>query len=92
MSALFNRLRAELDRQLGRTGTEDYVVRGFRVVVENTRPDIATPTVLARLDEALELIERHQPVIRAPAARLRASSGSCALLVAAPTSQRRARF
>ena len=61
MSALFNRLRAELDRQLGRTGTEDYVVRGFRVVVENTRPDIATSTVLGRLDEALELIERHQP-------------------------------
>ncbi len=36
-------------------------VRGFSVVVENGRPDIATTTVLARLDEALGLIERYQP-------------------------------
>jgi hypothetical protein len=61
MSGLFDRLRAELDRRVGRTGPEEHAVRGFRVVVENTRPDIATPTVLARLDEALGLIERHQP-------------------------------
>jgi hypothetical protein len=38
-----------------------YSVRGFHVEVENTRPDIATSAVLARLDEALELIERYQP-------------------------------
>jgi hypothetical protein len=31
------------------------------VSVENTRPDIATADVLARLDEALALIERYQP-------------------------------
>jgi hypothetical protein len=36
-------------------------IRGIPVVVENTRPDIATPDVLARLDEALALIERYQP-------------------------------
>ena len=30
-------------------------------MVENTRPDIATRDVIIRLDEALELIERHQP-------------------------------
>lgn len=36
-------------------------MRGFTVVVENTRPDIATTGVLARLDESLALIERHQP-------------------------------
>lgn len=36
-------------------------VRGFRVVVENSRPDIATPDVLSRLDEALGLIELYQP-------------------------------
>ncbi len=36
-------------------------MRGFRVVVDNTRPDIATPPVLARLDEALALIEQYQP-------------------------------
>ncbi|MHB1222677.1 MAG: hypothetical protein ACYC2G_01320 [Gemmatimonadaceae bacterium] len=40
---------------------ELHEVRGFRVVVENGRPDIDTTTVLARLDEALELVERHQP-------------------------------
>jgi hypothetical protein len=36
-------------------------LRGIQVVVENTRPDIATPDVVARLDEALALIERYQP-------------------------------
>jgi hypothetical protein len=36
-------------------------IRGIKVVVENTRPDIATPDVLARLDEALGLIEKYQP-------------------------------
>lgn len=36
-------------------------MRGFSVVVENTRPDIATPDVLHRLDESLALIERYQP-------------------------------
>lgn len=40
---------------------ETHDVRGFRVVVENGRPDIATATVLARLDEALALVERYQP-------------------------------
>ncbi len=38
-----------------------YRLRGIPVVVENTRPDIATPDVLSRLDEALALIERYQP-------------------------------
>jgi hypothetical protein len=41
--------------------SETHEVRGFRVVVENSRPDIATSDVLARLEEALDLIERHQP-------------------------------
>ncbi len=40
---------------------ETYSVRGFRVLVENTRPDITTAEVLARLDEALALIEQYQP-------------------------------
>src|SRR5688500_17416475 len=40
---------------------EVHEVRGFRVVVENTRADIATADVLDRLDEALALAERHQP-------------------------------
>ena len=40
---------------------EIHHIRGFRVVVENTRPDIATFDVLTRLDEALGLIEKYQP-------------------------------
>ena len=36
-------------------------VHGVRVVVENTRPDVATPAVLERLDEALGLVEHYQP-------------------------------
>ena len=39
----------------------DCEVFGFSVGVENTRPDIATPVVIARLDEALRLIDRYQP-------------------------------
>jgi hypothetical protein len=45
----------------GAAAADVHSVRGFRVVVENTRPDIATADVLARLDEALALIERYQP-------------------------------
>lgn len=40
---------------------ESFVVRGFEVVVENSRPDIRTRDVLERLDESLALIERAQP-------------------------------
>lgn len=36
-------------------------VRGFTVVVDNTRPDIRTEDVLTRLDESLALVERYQP-------------------------------
>ena len=41
--------------------SEIHQVRGFQVVVENTRPDIATSDVLERLGEALDLIDRYQP-------------------------------
>src|SRR5258705_497389 len=41
--------------------TSRHEVRGIPVVVENTRPDIDTPDVLARLDRTLELIERVVP-------------------------------
>lgn len=40
---------------------EQYEVRAFPVIVDNSRPDIQTSVVLRRLDEALALIERHQP-------------------------------
>lgn len=42
-------------------GMERHQIRGFEVIVENTRPDIETKRVLARLDESLALIERYQP-------------------------------
>jgi hypothetical protein len=62
MSGFFTRLRAALSPEDGPAAAQEtYTVRGFHVVVENTRPDIETPTVLARLDEALALIETHQP-------------------------------
>jgi hypothetical protein len=60
MGGLFDELQQRMARWLGqRLGVVN--VRGFTVVVDNTRPDISTADVLARLDEALELIERHQP-------------------------------
>lgn len=40
---------------------EQYTVRGFPVVVQNTRPDIATPYALERLGAALDLIESYAP-------------------------------
>lgn len=43
------------------TPVESHVMHGIPVSVENTRPDIATADVLARLDDALALIERYQP-------------------------------
>jgi hypothetical protein len=56
---ILDRLRSLLGTEAG--GAEQHVVRGFPVVVENTRPDIDTAVVLRRLDEALALIERYQP-------------------------------
>lgn len=61
VAALFTRLQQGLSRLIGdRLGILHHV-RGFRVVVDNTRPDIATPDVVQRLDEALALIEQYQP-------------------------------
>ena len=42
-------------------GSAIHEVRGFRVIVENSRPDISTSDVLARLEDSLELIDQHQP-------------------------------
>lgn len=53
-----------LDRLVGALGAHLGIlhkVRGFRVVVDNTRPDISTDDVLARLNESLALIEKYQP-------------------------------
>lgn len=40
---------------------EEHQVRGFRVVVENSRPDIETAAVLARLNDALALVAQYEP-------------------------------
>jgi hypothetical protein len=57
----FDRLIDRLLRKLGAPRAEQHTIHGFDVLVDNTRPDIATEAVLARLDEALALVERHQP-------------------------------
>jgi hypothetical protein len=44
-----------------RPAPAEYDVRGIRILVNNTRPDIETHDVLARLDRALALIERYVP-------------------------------
>lgn len=38
-----------------------HALHGFGVLVENTRDDIPTEAVIDRLEEALALIDRHQP-------------------------------
>lgn len=60
MSGFLSKLRS-FWQPAGTQRIEQYEVRGFDVVVDNTRPDIETPAVLRRLDEALGLIERYQP-------------------------------
>jgi hypothetical protein len=61
MAGTIDKLLAALFGRSADPVAEEHVVRGFKVLVENTRPDIATSRVLARLDEALALIERWQP-------------------------------
>jgi hypothetical protein len=54
---LLDRLRAAI----APSGSSSHTVRGFRVVLENSRPDIDSAAVIARLDDALGLIEQYQP-------------------------------
>lgn len=55
---LVGRLRGRAEPE----GATRHTVRGFAVLVDNSaRPDISPDVVLARLDEALALIERFQP-------------------------------
>lgn len=56
---MLHRIFDALARRL--TGVDSYRLHGIRVDVENTRTDIATADVLARLDEALALVATHQP-------------------------------
>src|SRR5947209_1201268 len=54
-------IRRFLDKISGAPPRQELELRGLHVVVENSRPDIETARVIARLDEALALIERYQP-------------------------------
>ncbi|MDB4906143.1 MAG: hypothetical protein JWO05_927 [Gemmatimonadetes bacterium] len=61
MFSLVTTLRTRIGRWLAQGSCDVHEVRGFRVVVENSRPDIETSAVLARLDEALALLEELEP-------------------------------
>jgi hypothetical protein len=57
---MFSKLKTIL-RRAGADLPEHRTVREFSVTLINTRPDIDSEDVFARLDAALGLIERHQP-------------------------------
>ena len=57
---MFSTLKTFL-RRAGAELPEDRVIRGLPVTLINTRPDIDSESVFARLDAALALIERYQP-------------------------------
>lgn len=61
MTGFFARLRTAMLGDTSSPVAEQHVVRSFRVVVENSRPDISTTVVLQRLDDALALVEHYQP-------------------------------
>jgi hypothetical protein len=62
MGNLFGEIGDRLRRAVAEArGMEKHEIRGFEVIVENTRPDISTAQVLQRIDESLALIDRHQP-------------------------------
>lgn len=61
MAAPLSRWRRALALALEGWTTERRVVRGIPVLVHNSRPDIDSEQVLARLDGALALIEEHAP-------------------------------
>lgn len=58
---MLSALTTKLQRWLVGQRSEVHHVRGFRVVVDNSRPDIATTAVIERLDDALALLERYEP-------------------------------
>ena len=61
MSDIFTGLRTKLQQWLVGQRSEVHHVRGFRVVVDNSRADIATIAVIERLDEAIALLEQCEP-------------------------------
>jgi hypothetical protein len=65
---LLESLRQWISRKAVLWGTTRQDVRGLAVKVVNTRPDVRTGDVLARLDEALGLIEEYVAAL-SPSAR-----------------------
>ena len=61
MASMLSALRTKLQEWLASGRSEEHRVRGFRVIIENSRPDITTNAVLSRLDEALALLEHYEP-------------------------------
>lgn len=61
LRAFLQRILARAEPRAGGAARERHVVRGFDVLVENSRPDISTAFVVGRLDAALALVERYQP-------------------------------
>ena len=61
MPGMLIALRTRLRQWLAGHRSELHHVRGFRVVLDNSRPDIEPAAVLTRLDEALALLERYEP-------------------------------
>jgi hypothetical protein len=54
-------MKSWLRNKLLGSRTSEHKIIGLRTIVVNTRPDIATSDVIARLSEALELIREHTP-------------------------------
>jgi hypothetical protein len=59
--SILSRLQAKLSGGEPSSKVERHTILGFLVEVDNSRPDIETPVVLARFEDALRLIERYQP-------------------------------
>jgi hypothetical protein len=59
--SFLSKLRARLSGGEAPPSVERHTILGFLVEIDNSRPDIETPIVLARLEEALRLIEQYQP-------------------------------
>ncbi|HEV7388015.1 MAG TPA: hypothetical protein VGN73_05315 [Gemmatimonadaceae bacterium] len=57
---MLDRLR-KLLRELSPSTVGEFNVLGLPVVIDNSRPDIRTPDVVARLERALSLIEMYVP-------------------------------
>lgn len=57
-----DRLKFQLMRKLQGWAEENRTIEGFRVTLVNTRPDIDSELVFRRLESALALIRRYQPL------------------------------